>query len=147
MTSTSPERHYQMITENRLKWFVLLLLLLPSICFSGGNQTNQSFNKAKKILLRDVYQDQHQTFYCNSTFDSQKQVQHNGGYIPVKDNKRANRLEWEHIVPAHAFGQSFKEWREGDQACVDSKGNHLKVANVQERSTSNTAICKLTCTI
>lgn len=27
------------------------------------------------------------------------------------------RVEWEHIVPAHAFGQSFKEWRDHKKIC------------------------------
>jgi deoxyribonuclease-1 len=34
-----------------------------------------------------------------------------------KDARRASRREWEHVVPAHAFGQSFVEWREGSPAC------------------------------
>jgi len=49
--------------------------------------------------------------------------------VPKKDNKRANRIEWEHIVPAHAFGQSFKEWREGHPECVNSKGKSFKGRN------------------
>ena len=51
------------------------------------------------------------------------------GYQPKKDPDRAKRLEWEHVVPAEAFGQSFKEWREGNPACVDSKGKAFKGRN------------------
>jgi deoxyribonuclease-1 len=49
--------------------------------------------------------------------------------VPKKKWKRAHRLEWEHIVPAHAFGQSFKEWREGHPDCVDRKGKPFKGRN------------------
>jgi deoxyribonuclease-1 len=36
---------------------------------------------------------------------------------------------WEYIVPTHAFGQSFKEWREGHPDCVDRKGKPFKGNN------------------
>lgn len=72
-------------------------------------------------------------FYCGSTFDLKKKVFHTNGYVPVKDNKRANRLEWEYVVPAHAFGQSFKEWRKGDSRCVDSKGKSFKGRKCAEK--------------
>ncbi len=32
-------------------------------------------------------------------------------------------------MPAHAFGQSFKEWRVGHPECVDSKGKTFKSRN------------------
>jgi deoxyribonuclease-1 len=102
------------------------LFLLPAVCLAAGNETFMSFNKSKKTLLSQVYSDHHETFYCDSDFDEKKQVFHTRGYIPVKNNKRAKRIEWEHIVPAHAFGQSFKEWREGDVQCVSSKGKPFK---------------------
>lgn len=30
------------------------------------------------------------------------------------------------MVPAHAFGQSFREWRDGDPKCVSRKGKRFK---------------------
>ena len=50
------------------------------------------------------------------------------GYHP-KSSKRARQLEWEHVVPAEAFGQSFPEWREGHPECVDRKGQPFKGRN------------------
>lgn len=111
----------------------IIIMLLPVLASAAGNETCQSFNKSKKILLRQVYRDQNQTFYCNSTFDFKKKVNHTSGYVPIKDNSRASRLEWEHVVPAHAFGQSFKEWREGDPKCVDSKGHTFKGRKCAEK--------------
>ncbi len=35
----------------------------------------------------------------------------------------------EHVLPAHAFGQSFKEWREGHPKCVSKKGKPFKGRN------------------
>lgn len=69
------------------------------------------------------------TFYCGCDFTPDNEISHSNGYIPKKTWKRAHRLEWEHIVPAHAFGQSFNEWREGHPECVDSKGKPFKGRN------------------
>lgn len=66
------------------------------------------------------------TFYCASRFDAQGELVHEGGYLPLQDDARAYRLEWEHVVPAQAFGQSFPSWRDGDPACVDGKGVPFK---------------------
>jgi deoxyribonuclease-1 len=116
--------------------FLVVSLLLAAPSFSAstpGNTTNSSFNKAKKTLLRDVYADHLRTFYCDSSFDSKGKMTHNSGYLPKKEGKRARRLEWEHIVPAQAFGQSFPEWRQGDPACVDRKGKAFKGRNCAEK--------------
>jgi endonuclease I len=42
----------------------LLIISITSFAGSPGNTTNQSFNKAKKILLNQVYFDHMTTFYC-----------------------------------------------------------------------------------
>ena len=46
---------------------------------------------------------------------------------------KTRRIEWDHVVPAEAFGQSFKEWRDGDPACVDAKGKAFKGRNCAEK--------------
>jgi hypothetical protein len=35
-------------------------------------------------------------------------------------------------VPAHAFGQSFEEWREGILTVLTKRANRLKVETVHE---------------
>lgn len=56
------------------------------------------------------------------------------GYQPIKEGARARRLEWEHVVPAQAFGQSFPEWRNGARACVDAKGEPFKGRRCAEKA-------------
>ena len=109
----------------RLLLFALFIICSAS-CFRGGNQSNQSFSSAKRILLQKVYFDHPITFYCGSTFNADKRVFHTGGYVPETNNKRANRLEWQHIVPASVFGQQLEEWREGAPECVNSNGKPYK---------------------
>jgi endonuclease I len=68
-------------------------------------------------------------FYCGCAYAGIEIELASCGYQPKKDPDRAKRLEWEHVVPAEAFGQSFPEWREGHPACVDSKGKAFKGRN------------------
>ncbi len=98
---------------------------LPKIV---SNTFNDSFNKSKRLLMEmHVEAGQFMTFYCGSRFDGDKKIYHDdSGFHFKSDEKRANRLEWEHVTPAYAFGQSFSEWREGHEECVDSKGKSFK---------------------
>jgi deoxyribonuclease-1 len=93
---------------------------------SKGNTRIQSFKKAKKIALKQVYRGHQTTFYCESQYTLGRHVIHTNGYAPKTRSKRAHRLEWELIVPAYTFGQSFVEWREGHPECVDRRGKPVK---------------------
>ena len=109
--------------------FLTMVFTTPTLADPNGNTTIQSFGKAKKNLLKQVYYDHLKTFYCGCPFTMQKKVVPSGRYTPKRANKRSQRIEWEHIVPAHAFGQSFIEWREGHPDCVTKKGKAFKGRN------------------
>jgi len=114
--------------------FIVTLFVTASILYSsnlnrtnGGNKKISSFSKSKKILLKKIYKDRKITLYCGCKYSIKKKIDWDScGFKPYKDKKRAKRLEWEHVVPAHAFGKSFKEWREGDIKCVNRKGKKFK---------------------
>ena len=72
---------------------ILSLLLLSSDAYSQNTQIT-SFSKSKKLLLK-VYKDNPYTLYCGCTFKGKKPNLASCGYIPKKDKKRANRIEWE----------------------------------------------------
>lgn len=44
--------------------------------------------------------------------------------MPRKNQKRGKYIEWEHVVPAWAFGNTRKCWRE--EICTDKYGNKYK---------------------
>ena len=111
-----------------------LLLVLPSVAFAGGNESNDSFNKAKKTLEQQVYYDHRVTLYCGATFDEKKKVTLPEGFTATKHAKRAEKVEWEHVVPAENFGQTFAEWREGDAQCVDNRGKAFKGRKCAEKT-------------
>jgi deoxyribonuclease-1 len=99
---------------------------------SGGNHGIRVFDEAKKELGR-IYDTAHQhvDLYCGCTFlvqpNHSMRVDLAGcGYVAPRDHARAERIEWEHAVPASAFGHTFAEWRDGDAKCVDGRGKRYK---------------------
>lgn len=109
--------------------FLIALFITPSWVVAGGNISNDSFSRAKKLLLKEVYYDHRETFYCGCPFDVKKRLIPSDRYTPKRNTKRSETIEWEHVVPAEAFGRSFSEWRDGDLSCVDSKGRTFKGRN------------------
>jgi deoxyribonuclease I len=91
----------------------------------AGNTAIQSFNKAKK-MMREVFAGRERTFYCDCAYSENRVDLQGCGYQPKKNSKLARQFEWEHVVPAEAFGQPFPEWREGHPECIDRKGQPFK---------------------
>ena len=116
---------------------LILLLILPAIMAfisSSPNppqpnnievkpSTSKSFNRSKKDLL-DIYLNagSDKTLYCSCRFNSKKNIDYSRcDYKPRKaSNKRSQRLEWEHVMPAFKFGKVLHCWRE--PICKRSNG-------------------------
>ncbi len=109
------------------------LALAAALSHAGGNTRIESFSQAKKTLEQKVYFDHRETFYCHAVFDSRKNITLPEGFTTEKHEKRARRVEWEHVVPAENFGRAFVEWREGDEACVRSNGKPFKGRSCAEK--------------
>ena len=100
-----------------------LVLLYPQV-FSQNTQIT-TFSKSKKHLLK-IYQENPITLYCGCSFEGKTPDFSSYGYIPKKNNKLVNCIEWEHVFPAHAFGNSFSEWRDGHPKCFKKNGKKFK---------------------
>ena len=118
----------------RIMVFLLAALVMASGAQAAGNEWNDSFSKAKKTLERQVYYDHRITLYCGAAFDEKKNVTLPEGFTAAKHEKRAGKVEWEHVVPAENFGQAFAEWREGDAQCVDNRGKAFKGRKCAEKA-------------
>ena len=105
---------------------------LPSYKTYPQNTQITSFSKSKKLLLK-LYKDNPVTLYCGCSYKGKKPNLSSCGYTPKKDKKRANRIEWEHVVPAHAFGQSFSEWKDGHSKCFKKNGKKFKGRKCAEK--------------
>ncbi|AUJ68617.1 endonuclease [Pseudoalteromonas sp. NC201] len=99
------------------------ILALGLFVLTANAQEFTSFSKAKKHLSQQVT-DNTRTLYCNCNIKKQgkKLVPDPAscGYTPRlpytrngKENARAQRIEWEHIVPAWEFGHQLQCWQDG----------------------------------
>lgn len=105
-----------------MKKLLIFVVLLSTTVFA------ESFSESKK-LLKEIYKDHQTTFYCDCKYnplDKDNMIDRNScGYIPRneltkkgKENERANRIEWEHIMPAENFGRHLSCWKDGGRkAC------------------------------
>jgi deoxyribonuclease-1 len=79
-----------------------------------------------KVSLRKIHSFHPYTLYCGCRYEGKKVDLQSCGYKIIKNKRRAQRVEWEHVVPAHAFGQAFLEWREGSANCIKKNGRRFK---------------------
>ena len=106
--------------------FLMVIVISPALMADGGNTTIDSFQTAKKFLEKEVYYDYKRTVYCDAEFNQDKKIKLPEGFHTEKYTSRAERVEWEHIVPAENFGRTFSEWRDGHPDCQNLKGESFK---------------------
>ena len=99
----------------------ILLFFLISLNVDAAN-----FTTAKNYLSKNLELFDSKTIYCGCRVMGNKIDLKSCNYKIQKNKQRAERLEWEHVVPAEAFGQSFPEWRVGSSACGKKKGKIIK---------------------
>ena len=121
------------------------LLLNPSFILSQ-NTTITSFSKSKKYLAK-VYKDNPITLYCGCSFKRKTPEFSSCGYIPKKDNKRANRIEWSMLSQHMCLESSFLNGQSVTQNVSRRTGKNTKDEGVQVRSTKNSREWKQICTI
>lgn len=116
-----------------MRFYSLLIVLFISLNLFARKshnyfkepQTIDNFAEAKKYLNKHLDLYGNKTIYCSCSVTGKKIDLESCGYKTQKNAKRASRLEWEHVVPAEAFGNSFVEWREGSSSCI-KKGKKFK---------------------
>ena len=102
---------------------VLLIILLPVPALSDG------WKDAKNIADDVIYQGKDRTFYCGCIYASHGDTDGSGdvdhqvcGYQgPDTHSHRADRVEWEHVVPASLMpAKQFDCWVNGSRSkCED----------------------------
>lgn len=95
--------------------YLACTLVLTACATSPTNKTNKkgpwTFQSAKDAAKK-IFHDHRITFYCECAYDQNNRVDARGcGYTPRKNAARGKRVEWEHIVPAQAFGAHRKCWK------------------------------------
>ena len=107
-----------------MKFKSVLRVTLPALLAlfaSTLSAAPENFSQAKRLLREHVYHDQNAsrgTFYCACQFNW---VGRSGGRLDpsacgltvTKLEERAQRIEWEHVVPASTAGRHLACWRNG----------------------------------
>ncbi|NYZ69247.1 endonuclease [Endozoicomonas sp. SM1973] len=109
-----------------IKQQMLACIFILAYCNTAvsQNQANQlTFNKSPtnfyqaKRILKEIYKNKTTTFYCGCKFyyqDNKLVLNHHScGYQTRQNQERANRIEWEHIMPASYFGRKLDCWKQG----------------------------------
>lgn len=87
---------------------LLVLLLISFTCLAQP----QSFSEAKRLANR-IYFDNKTELYCGCNYINKTVNLVSCGYKVRKNQQRAERLEWEHVVPAATFGKQLLCWQKG----------------------------------
>lgn len=86
-------------------FLTFLSLSLTTACLAGNFQ-------ATKKQAKQLWMDHRESFYCGCTFDKHLIVNPAScNYTPV-DERRAKKIEWEHLVPVSWFGRHRSCWHE-----------------------------------
>jgi deoxyribonuclease-1 len=94
-----------------LKFQAVLAFLLVITSFQAVAQSPDSFRDAKK-LAPAIHQG-FESFYCGCDYSGKSVDLDSCGFEPRKQPKRANRIEWEHVVSAWELGHQRQCWQKG----------------------------------
>lgn len=98
---------------------VLVIFLITIYAFTCYGASPKNFRETKRAA-RIIWADHRICQYTGCHFDKQLQVDLKSCTYHPKDLKRAQRIEWEHIVPVSWFGRQRPCWRE--PLCKNKKG-------------------------
>lgn len=110
------------ISANTFRQVFILLLMFLALLLQGVDAAPRSFEQAKIQAKQQVYLDRTHselgTLYCGCDW---RWTGRSGGRVDLdscgyeirKNEVRANRIEWEHIVPAWTFGHQRQCWQNG----------------------------------
>lgn len=97
----------------RIKLIFIVLILPYATSFSAAPS---NFSLAKKVAF-ELFRPHQVTLYCACNYDSEKKVDLNSCNMNnASPIERANRIEWEHMMPAEQLGRSHQCWKE--KICV-----------------------------
>lgn len=86
------------------------------------NKNINNFTEAKRAA-RVIFRDHRRTFYCGCKYDKHQNINLNScGYRIQEDARRAQRLEWEHIVPVSHLASHLPCWRQ--KLCCSKNGHY-----------------------
>ncbi|XBC39087.1 MAG: endonuclease [Buchnera aphidicola (Nurudea shiraii)] len=115
------------------KTLFILIFVLFSLSFKKHKTHEKNYNNfyKAKILAQKINSNAPSSFYCRCKILWTKkkgipQLQ-SCGYKIRKNANRANRIEWEHVVPAWQFGHLKSCWKIGGRKNCSNNKNYEKI--------------------
>jgi len=110
---------------------LVISIIAITFSFNALSAPPSSFSKAKKLAVK-IYLDHPTSFYCGCDItwkDKKKGIPdlQSCGYDVRKQEKRASRIEWEHVVPAWQFGHQRQCWQDGGRKNCTRKDKQFKM--------------------
>ena len=89
-----------------------------------------SFSRSKRLLATKVYRQHQKTFYGNCDYEIKAKrlvpILESCGFEYRKNKSRAERIEWEHVVPAWEFGHHLACWKSGGRKECRESNEHFQ---------------------
>ena len=85
---------------------------------------HRGFASAKRVLPQ-IYQGMEEDFYCGCRYIGKAVDLNSCGYVARKNENRASRIEWEHVVPASHLGLQQQCWQDGGRKNCSGKDAHF----------------------
>lgn len=110
----------------------LFITTVLSVNVSTGAfaQGVHSFSQAKAVSAR-INADAPGSFYCGCKISWQHKkgvpLLQSCGYRIRKNETRARRIEWEHVVPAWTFGHQLQCWQKGGRKACNKNPRYRKI--------------------
>jgi deoxyribonuclease-1 len=115
----------------------LILCIFAAFSFAKVNPEaapkHYNYRDAGKQMKRIYYGDLQRTLYCDCRYIDKKTVDFSSCNYKPRENekrksfKRAQRIEWEHIVTAHNMGQHLPCWRDGGRKNCSANDSTFKI--------------------
>lgn len=81
---------------------------------------HRNFSAAKKVLPK-IFAGLEEDFYCGCSYAGKAVDFASCGFEPRKNEARAKRIEWEHVVPASHLGSQRQCWQDGGRKNCSGK--------------------------
>ncbi len=115
-----------------MRTVIVVLAALLSSLSTASAQSPETFAESKRLLAGIHEEIGHlQTLYCGCPYvrrgRSGGDIDREGCGLKARRNeRRSDRVEWEHVVPASWFGRERACWTQGHELCVKSDGTPFK---------------------
>ena len=113
------------------RYFYILIALVASFLVAQEGPRHYDYNGASRQMNRIYYGELQESIYCGCRYQNKKKIDFSSCSFAPRENprrksyRRANSIEWEHIVTAHNMGHFLPCWKEGGRKNCSSNNEQF----------------------